>query len=162
MKPLRWLFLSLVAVIFWSAGALYFLEHGINPSIKTFGDALWWAIVTASTVGYGDVYPVTTAGRVVAVVLIFASLGLVGAFATELAANWRVFVQGVRTEEEVKKEQIKVWLDELDSIDDELMVRIARLLNKETSPKSVTRFRLERTPRQCEITTNISGVSNSC
>ncbi|WP_457807567.1 ion transporter [Kushneria sp. EE4] len=54
-----------------------------NPAspIETAEDALWWAIVTVTTVGYGDFYPVTTLGRVVAVLLMIGGVGLFGSFA---------------------------------------------------------------------------------
>jgi voltage-gated potassium channel len=50
--------------------------HGSN--IRTFGDALWWACVTMSTVGYGDYYPVTLTGRLLAVVLMIGGIAIVG------------------------------------------------------------------------------------
>lgn len=50
--------------------------HGAN--IRSFGDAVWWACVTLSTVGYGDFYPVTILGRLLAVVLMIGGIAIVG------------------------------------------------------------------------------------
>jgi voltage-gated potassium channel len=49
-----------------------------GANILTFGDAIWWACVTVATVGYGDVYPVTATGRVLAVILMFGGVAIVG------------------------------------------------------------------------------------
>jgi voltage-gated potassium channel len=56
--------------------ALYFAEVGVNPNVKSFGDALWWAIVTVATVGYGDVAPITPEGRLAASVLMIVGITL--------------------------------------------------------------------------------------
>lgn len=53
-------------------------------------DSLWWAVVTITTVGYGDLVPETAAGRVVAVILMFGGLALLGALAGSLAAFLRI------------------------------------------------------------------------
>jgi voltage-gated potassium channel len=53
-------------------------RHAPGASITTFGDAIWWAIVTLATVGYGDVYPVTTIGRIYAVMLMVGGVAIVG------------------------------------------------------------------------------------
>jgi voltage-gated potassium channel len=50
--------------------------HGSN--IRSFGDAVWWACVTLSTVGYGDYYPVTVPGRLLAVILMLGGIAIVG------------------------------------------------------------------------------------
>lgn len=60
-----------------------------GANITTFGDALWWACSTVSTVGYGDVYPVTARGRVVAVVLMVAGVAVAGSVTAAVAA-WMV------------------------------------------------------------------------
>jgi voltage-gated potassium channel len=49
-----------------------------GANITTFGDSVWWACVTLSTVGYGDVYPITALGRVLGVVLMFGGIAIVG------------------------------------------------------------------------------------
>jgi len=64
-----------------------------DASITTFGDALWWTITTISTVGYGDRYPVTVEGRVVAGALMVAGIALLGVVTASIA-SW--FVESVR------------------------------------------------------------------
>jgi voltage-gated potassium channel len=49
-----------------------------EPNFQSFGDALWWSIVTTTTVGYGDLYPETTIGRIIASILIFVGIELIG------------------------------------------------------------------------------------
>jgi len=60
------------ALILFSSLAMSYLEN------KSFGDALWWSIVTTTTVGYGDISPTSTAGRVIAVILMIFGIGLIG------------------------------------------------------------------------------------
>jgi voltage-gated potassium channel len=55
-------------------------------NIKSYGDAVWWATTTVTTVGYGDRYPVTTTGRVVAVGLMLVGIALLGIVTASLAA----------------------------------------------------------------------------
>jgi voltage-gated potassium channel len=57
-----------------------------DGNIRTSGDAIWWGIVTITTVGYGDRYPVTLIGRIVAVFVMFAGIGIIGALASILAS----------------------------------------------------------------------------
>lgn len=62
-------------------------ERGAKgANIQSFGDALWWSITTITTVGYGDRYPVTTAGRCVAVVLMLMGIALIGVVTASIAA----------------------------------------------------------------------------
>jgi voltage-gated potassium channel len=57
-----------------------------DSNIKTGGDALWWAMVTITTVGYGDRFPVTLLGRSTAVFVMLAGVGIIGALASILAS----------------------------------------------------------------------------
>lgn len=83
---LHYLAVMALGAVGLGAVAIYAVEGGVNRSIGSFGDALWWAIVTATTVGYGDVSPVTGEGRLVAVVLMLVGIGFVGAFTATVAS----------------------------------------------------------------------------
>ncbi|MGP4004106.1 potassium channel family protein [Streptomyces sp. 8N706] len=79
--------------------AVYQAErHAPGASIVSFGDAVWWACVTLSTTGYGDVVPVTVRGRVVAAVVMALGVGLIGAV-VGVFSSWLVNRFRVRTEE---------------------------------------------------------------
>jgi voltage-gated potassium channel len=65
---------------------LFFESRDPDANITTGGDALWWAFVTITTVGYGDKYPVTPGGRMVAVGVMMAGIGVIGALASILAS----------------------------------------------------------------------------
>jgi len=56
----------------------------LEPEINTFSDALWWAVVTTTTVGYGDISPSTPLGRVLAVVLMLVGIGVIGTFTSAI------------------------------------------------------------------------------
>ena len=63
-----------VAVVVISALGMYLAEFGQNPNVHSIWDALWWAVVTITTVGYGDVSPATTEGRLAAGVLMILGI----------------------------------------------------------------------------------------
>ncbi|WP_151081430.1 potassium channel family protein [Nocardioides cynanchi] len=64
-------------------------QNAPGANITSFGDALWWACSTVTTVGYGDRYPVTTEGRIIAVALMIVGISLLGAI-TASVATWMV------------------------------------------------------------------------
>lgn len=78
-----------VMVVIFSSIAILQVEDAPNSNIKTAEDALWWAYATVTTVGYGDKYPVTTEGRLIAAVLMTVGVGLFGTF-TGYVASWFV------------------------------------------------------------------------
>jgi len=79
------LLFALLVVIFGSIAILH-LEASPEASIASASDALWWSIVTMTTVGYGDLYPVTGAGRLLAALLMASGILLFGTF-TAVAAS---------------------------------------------------------------------------
>lgn len=62
-------------VVFLGALGMHRLEKGLT--VETFGDSLWWSLVTITTVGYGDIAPVTTRGRFLAALLMFVGIGFI-------------------------------------------------------------------------------------
>jgi voltage-gated potassium channel len=84
---------SIIAVllVIFSSIAILHVEVDPKSNIKTAEDALWWAYVTITTVGYGDRFPVTMEGRAIATILMTAGVGLFGIF-SGLLASW--FVKG--------------------------------------------------------------------
>ena len=78
---LQWVLLVAGGVISASAAAVRFLE----PTIDSWPDAFWWATVTATTVGYGDISPETSAARAVAVVLMLVGIGTIGMLTASIA-----------------------------------------------------------------------------
>ena len=92
-----------------------------HANIRTFGDALWWVMTTLSTVGYGDHYPVTTEGRLVAVALMVVGVALLGVVTASLA-TW--LIQQVREIEDesdaVRRHDILALQDEVRQLREEL------------------------------------------
>ncbi|HEX7808600.1 MAG TPA: potassium channel family protein [Thermoanaerobaculia bacterium] len=74
-----------VVLVFAGATAVLHFEDPNTGNIKTAEDAIWWAITTITTVGYGDKFPMTTAGRMVAALLMTAGVGLFGVVSAGLA-----------------------------------------------------------------------------
>ncbi len=138
LRPLRLLRLVLIVaalqkafgdairgrVVIYTAGSAVLLVYAASlavldaersdPSahIKNFGDAVWWSIATITTVGYGDFYPVTVNGRLVAVLLMLGGISLIGMI-TATVATW--IVQRVAQEDSTKQAATAAQIDELRS-----------------------------------------------
>lgn len=77
---------TLLMILIMGAAVLEIERFAPGSRIKTPSDALWWALVTVMTIGYGDIYPVTTEGRVVAGVLIIFGVAMISALTASFAA----------------------------------------------------------------------------
>ena len=78
-----------ILMLIFSSIAILQAETAPNSNIKTAEDAIWWAYVTITTVGYGDRFPVTTEGRIIAALLMTVGVALFGTF-TAFLASWFV------------------------------------------------------------------------
>lgn len=98
-------------IVLLCASLVVYLERTSGGSIETLGDGLWWAVVTVTTVGYGDLYPKTTGGRIVATVLMLVGAGLFAVFTARVAA---FFVQAEERDERLM--DIAQRLDRIESL----------------------------------------------
>lgn len=119
-----------LALVYVSAVALYFIEGVGGQQQEGFASiprALWWAIVTLTTVGYGDVYPVTALGRVFAAIISLAGIGVVAlpagvfasAFSDELREREIKKLRDRVEEVETEVEELEQDIEDLDANQDE-------------------------------------------
>jgi voltage-gated potassium channel len=111
LHPGRFHYVALTTLVVVGFGALgiFAFEGGTNVRIRTFGDAIWWSVVTATTVGYGDVSPVTIEGRVIAVGLMLLGIGFIGIFTATVSNVF--FDQGRVNDVEARLARIEAKLD---------------------------------------------------
>jgi voltage-gated potassium channel len=104
------LFVVLGVVVVCAALEFEFEEGTHGSNIQNFGDALWWAVVTVTTVGYGDKFPVSAGGRGVAVVLMVVGIGMIGVLTATVASYF--IGQGVDEE----KAALQARLDRIEGM----------------------------------------------
>ena len=103
------------AVAFTLAVIAALLEWMVDPAVGTAGDALWWAVVTVTTVGYGDIVPESTAGRLVGTALMLAGVSAIP-ITTSLVVS--VFVSRLQAEQRAadsaEREEILARLERIE------------------------------------------------
>jgi voltage-gated potassium channel len=128
---------SAAALIFCASLAVLNAErHAPNATITSIGKALWWAVVTVTTVGYGDYFPVTAEGKFIAVGLMIGGIALIGVVTASFAA-W--FVGRVRVEEDearaATQRDLTMIAERLDSVTQEL-VALRRVTQERADERS--------------------------
>jgi voltage-gated potassium channel len=106
----RWFFRHLLLIYVASLAVFDKERYQPGATINSFGKAIWWSITTVTTVGYGDVYPVTNTGRVIAVFLMIGGISLVGVVTASLA-SW--IIQRVSETETAVQAATAAHIDEL-------------------------------------------------
>ncbi len=85
-RALLWIGAAWAAVMVICSAGLYLAEVGVNPAVREPMDAVWWGITTMTTVGYGDVYPITAEGRLAASALMILGIALYSAITATLTS----------------------------------------------------------------------------
>jgi voltage-gated potassium channel len=128
-NALGWVLMATSVVVLLGAGAVMVAE----PQMGDFGDALWWAIVTSTTVGYGDLAPATIVGRLVAVVLMVVGIGALGMITGSIATHFR---HGKQQRTNPHIEHLKSMLDDWDELRTDERLTAAALLRELAEPAS--------------------------
>ena len=104
--------LSLILFFIVLFGFIFFTTE---PDVKSFSDGLWWALVTITTVGYGDITPMTTIGRLVASALMFLGLGLIASLTAVISVKFIQNFVDHHTNDDVleKLEEMQKDIDEI-------------------------------------------------
>jgi len=99
---------TLFGLVFIFGTVTFSLEHGSNPQYGELQDGLWWAFVTLTTVGYGDIVPQTSAGRVVAVMTMIFGVIVYSLVVANLTVFLESYGKKILADETAKKVPVKV------------------------------------------------------
>jgi len=98
-------FAAVILLVFIAAVAVSFLERGRNPQFERMASAMWWAIVTMTTVGYGDIVPQSTMGRILGAFVMLAGMGVLSLFTA--AVSTKVITNRLKEGRGLKKVNMK-------------------------------------------------------
>jgi len=87
LRALR-LILTILMIFFISSGLFYYVENQINPGVHTFGDAFYFTVVALTTVGFGDIVPLSEAGKWVTVLMILSGIILIPWQVSQIIKEW--------------------------------------------------------------------------
>ena len=105
------------------AGVLFYaLENGDNPQAGNIFDGIWWSVITVTTIGYGDIYPITFGGKILGMILAMVGIGLV-ALPTGILTSG--FIRALRSEKKIS--QIADTVEEEEKEQDELVKRVVKI-----------------------------------
>jgi len=120
---------SVIAILTVSIIVFGYIFYLAEPQIKTFGDGIWWALVTITTVGYGDITPLTTSGRVVAGTLMLFGLGLIATVTAIVSAKFIQNYVDHHTNDDIleKLEELEEEIEKLEEIEEDLLEKLEEM-----------------------------------
>ena len=118
--------LGVLIICIISFGYVFYLAE---PQIKTIEDGIWWALVTITTVGYGDIAPLTTLGRLVAGTLMFVGLGLIATVTAIVSAKFIANYVDHHTNDDVleKLEELEDEIEKIEEIESNVVGKLKEL-----------------------------------
>ena len=118
--------LGVLIICIISFGYVFYLAE---PQIKTIEDGIWWALVTITTVGYGDITPLTTLGRLVAGTLMFVGLGLIATVTAIVSAKFIANYVDHHTNDDVleKLEEVEAEIEKIEEIESSVVGKLKEL-----------------------------------
>ena len=115
MNKLFYLLFVSAAIIIVGSLVIFSIESGHSDSqIKSMLDAVWWTVATVTSVGYGDVIPVTETGKIVAIFFMFFGIGVLAIFLSVLGTQF--YKRRFQSEEEISHAQ-KLILERMDNLE---------------------------------------------
>ena len=120
---------TILATIIVSVTFFGFLFYISEPQIKSFGDGMWLALVTITTVGYGDIELATTLGRFVASALMFLGLGLIATVTAIISAKFTRNYVDHHTNDDVleKLEELEAEIEKLKELEEDELEKLDEL-----------------------------------
>ena len=120
---------TILAALIFFIGVFGYLFYISEPQVETFGDGIWWALVTITTVGYGDITPLTTLGRVVAGLLMLLGLGLIATITAIVSAKFiQNFVDGHTNDDVLEKlEELETEIEKIEELEDNVLGKLKEL-----------------------------------
>ncbi|MFL2696537.1 MAG: ion channel [Candidatus Actinomarina sp.] len=120
---------TILAALFFVVGLFGYLFYLFEPDIKDYGDGLWLALVTITTVGYGDIELTTTIGRVIASALMLSGLGLVATITAIVSAKFITNYVDSHTNDDVleKLQELETEIEKIEQIEDNVLGKLQEL-----------------------------------
>ena len=120
---------TILAALFFVAGLFGYLFYLFEPDIKNYSDGLWFALVTITTVGYGDIELTTTIGRVIAGALMLSGLGLVATITAIVSAKFITNYVDRHTNDDVleKLEELESEIEKIEELEDNVLGKLKEL-----------------------------------
>ena len=116
MNKLFYLLFSAAGIIVIGSVVMYLVESPHPDSqINSILDAVWWTVATSTTVGYGDIIPVTETGKIIAIFYMFFGIGILGLFISVLGTSF--YKKRFEKEEKEISHAQKLILDRMDDLE---------------------------------------------